>query len=866
MSLPDQARVVIVGGGVHGASLLYHLVEEGWTEAVLVEKAELTSGSTWHAAGQITRSVADYTTAAFHHYAIELYERLEAKTGQGISFHQPGGLRVAYDDLELDALKAQLGIGRYIGYPIELVGPDEAAEINPHYGYDGVLAAIWTEGEGHVDPSGVTMAFASAARAAGATISRRNRVLEINRRRGGEPQHVWEVVTEQGTIRCEHVVDAAGCYAAQVGGFSEIQVAQANVLHHYLVTEKLPEFAADPGWEMPVMRDNRTAGYIRQEQTAGLIGIYEQRGAQSIWDDGVPWDAENPLFPADYDKIAPWLAEAFQRVPLMADAGIKRVVHGAITHTIDGHMLLGPAPGARNYWLNTGSSIGLAWGPGAGRELARWIVHGETELSLRHYDPRRFGWALDGAAMEHIRLKSIEDYEWMFRVHAPGEERLDHRPVWASALHETLRAKRAMHGQAYAWEQPKWFVPADRTLSDAHGWRRPDWYDAVSDECRAVRERVGIMDLSAFSKFMVHGPDAYDYLNHLTTGIVPRTHGRIALNYLLTPTGRIETEATITCLDDNLYYVVTGPVSHRRDLDWLEQHRTGNPAGRRFDVSVVDQTIETGTLVVAGPNSRELLARCTGDRAFMERVFLHEAPVEGPPNDMSNDGFPFLTARQINMKGIPVRAMRVGFTGSLGWELHVPMQDLAMVYERLVTAAQPFDDDPDLGLVDFGSHALNSLRMEKAYLTRFELTHDIGPYQAGVGRWVRPEHPAKADFIGRDALDRPPTGADWRLVYLRVDVEPYRRPAPEAEADRPHQQRTADCIGGEGLFLGDRPVGLTTSGGYGFTVDQSLAFGYVTEEAAAPGTELGVLILGEMRRATVLDRPAFDPDNEQLRN
>ena len=588
----ERARVVIIGGGVHGASLLYHLAKEGWTDTVLVEKAELTSGSTWHAAGQITRSVGDYTTAAFHHYAIELYEGLEAETGQGISFHQPGGLRLAFDEWEMDALRTHLGAGRYLGYPIELIGPDEAAEINPFYDMSGVLGAIWTEGEGHVDPSGVTMAFANFARAAGAEVSRRNRVLEVN----PAPDDEWEVVTEKGTIICEHVVDAAGCYALQVGEMSGLSVPQANVLHHYLVTEEVPEFV-ERGIEMPVMRDNKVAGYIRQEQTAGLIGIYEVEGAESIWDDGVPWEAENPLFPADYDKIAPWLEEAFNRVPVLGEVGIKRVIHGAITHTTDGHMLLGPAPGRKNYWINTGSSIGLAWGPGAGRELARWMVHGSTELSLRHYDPRRFGWADFG----FVRPKAVEDYEWMFRVHPPGEERLAQRPVWTSGVYERMVEKRAMHGQAYGWEQPKWFVPEDQPLEDAYGWRRPEWYGPVREECRAVRERVGVLDMTAFTKFEVTGPDARDFLNHMTTGIVPKTLGRIGLNYVLTEQGRVETEVTITRISEDVFYLISGPMGQIRDLDWFVHHSDG------FDVTITDRTTEIGTLAVAGPNARPLL-------------------------------------------------------------------------------------------------------------------------------------------------------------------------------------------------------------------------------------------------------------------
>ncbi len=811
----DRASVVIIGGGVHGVSLLYHLAKEGVTDTVLVEKAELTSGSTWHAAGQITRSVADYTTAAFHHYAIELYEGLEEDTGQGISFHQPGGLRLAFTDLEVDQLKTHLGVGRYLGYPIELISGAEAQKINPFYDMTGVLGAIWTEGEGHVDPSGVTMAFANSARQAGAEIVRRNRVLEVNARLNGE----WQVVTEKGTITCEHVVDAAGCYAHQVGGFSGISVPQANVLHHYLVTEEVPEFV-ERGIEMPVMRDNKVAGYIRQEQSAGLIGIYEHRGAESIWDDGVPWEAENPLFPADYDKIAPWLEEAFARVSVLGEVGIKSVIHGAITHTTDGHMLLGPAPGLRNYWLNTGSSIGLAWGPGAGRELARWIVHGTTELSLRHYDPRRFGWA------DHsfVRPKAVEDYEWMFRVHPPGEERLANRPVWTSGVFEKLVEKRAMHGQAYGWEQPKWFVPADQPLEDAYGWKRPDWYPVVREECRAVRERVGIMDLSAFTKFDVSGPDARDYLNHLTTGIVPKTLGRIALNYVLTEQGRVETEVTISRLSDDVFYVISGPMGHVRDLDWFRQHTQRLDGSGSFDITITDRTREFGTLVIAGPNARSLLG------ALVDV-------------DVDNDAFPFLTAQTIRIDGVEVRVLRVGFTGSRGWELHIPMDRMGELYDRLFAVS----DAHELGLTDFGSHALNSLRMEKAYLTRFELTHDIGPRHAGVDRWVRPQ---KGEFIGRDSLDQPSTGADWRLVYLEVKV-------PDVEG-------AADCLGGEAVLHNGKPVGLTTSGGYGFTVDKSLAFAYVDESASANGTELSVLILGIERPAVVLADPAFDPANEQL--
>ncbi len=808
--MSDRARVVVIGGGIHGAALLYHLAKEGWTDCVLLEKAELTSGSTWHAAGQITNSVGDYTTAAFHQYAIETYETIEEETGQAVSFHQPGGLRVAYDLHELDALKAQLGIGAYLGYDIELVSPERVLELNPNYNIDGVLAAIWTPNEGHVDPTGATMAFIAGAKAMGASVVRHNRVTDIKR----APDDEWEIVTEKGSYFCEHVVDAAGCYADQVAQMVGLRVPQANVLHHYLVTDPVPEFDGQP--EMPVMRDNKVAGYIRQEQEAALIGIYEKENAITVpeWADGVPWEAENPLFDADYDLLAPWLEETFNRMPILAELGIRRVVRGAITHTTDANMLLGPAPGLRNYWLNTGSSIGLAWGPGAGRELARWMVHGEVEYNIRHYDPRRFGW-MD---MDYAEAKSIEDYEWMFRPHVPDEERYAYRPVRTSPFYERMIEHRAIHTQAFGWEQPKWFVPESMPLEDAFGHRRVEWFDAVAEEHKAVRERVGLMDLTAFAKYEISGPDAESFLNRMITNNIPKTIGRMSLGYVLSPTGRIETEVTTTKLADGHYYMVSGPMGEQRDFDWFDQHRTADEG-----VTVSNVTTDRATLVIAGPHARDLLSKCTDD-------------------DVSNDGFKWLTGRTITVCDVELLALRVGFSGALGWELHGPIDQMLAVYDGLWEAGQEF------GVADFGSHALNSLRMEKAYLTRFELTHDIGPKQAGVDFFVKDTK----EYIGSDQVDRVPSGNDWRLVYLDVDN------AGMADG-------VADCHGGEGVFAGDQAVGLTTSGGYGFTVGKSLAFAYVGPEHAAPGTELSVLILNQSVKATVLDGPVYDPENNDLR-
>lgn len=449
-------------------------------------------------------------------------------------------------------------------------------------------------------------------------------------------------------------------------------------------------------------------------------------------------------------------------------------------------------------------------------------MHGTTELSLRHYDPRRFGWATP----DYIKNKAIEDYEWMFRVHPPGHERHASRPVWASSLHDTLVNKRAMHGMAYGWEQPKWFVPDDQPLEDKDGWRRPGWYGAARAESNAIRNAVGVMDLSAFSKYEFAGSDAGAFADYLCTGNVPRP-GRVSLNYVLTPQGRIETEVTLSCLEDDLLYVISGPMGQQRDLDYFNQNTVG-PDGTPFDVSITDVTRDRGVLVVAGPNARELLTRASG-------------------MDMSNEAFKFLSVQNITIAGHEMRALRVGFTGSRGWELHAPMDALPDIYNELWAASAGRDGESDLGLADIGSHALNSLRMEKAYLTRFELTHDIGPLQAGVGRWVKPD---KGPFIGRDALGDEPVGEDWKLAYIQVDVED----APGA----------ADCIGGEAVYRDGTPTGLVTSGGYGFTIEMSLAFAYIKAADAEPGTALTINILNEHVPATVLDGPAWDPTNENL--
>ena len=815
MAIPGSAQVVIVGGGICGASLLYHLAHEGWNDTLLIEKAELTSGSTWHAAGQITHSVSSYTLANFRKYGCELYASLESESGVSTSWHQSGSLRVAYEPIEVDWLRSQLGVADYVGNRMEWVDREFVAEQHPFYVVDEIIGAVWTPDDGHVDPSGATNAMIAVARGKGARISRRNRVLAINRRPDGQ----FDVATEEGTVRAEHVVNAAGCYAHQVAAMVGLSVPMANALHSYLITDVVPEFS-DLGRELPVMRDDYISGYVRQEQQSGLIGIYEQRNAESAWHDGPAWSLENPLFPADYDRIGFWLARAFERVPILEPLGIKQVVRGAIAHTPDGEPLLGPS-GIPNYWMMAGVQVGIADGPGLGRELARWMVHGETELSVRAYDARRFGFVAPDDSMRYGRIKGTEDYEYRHQTPVPGLEHPAARPYRTTPLYERLSDKGAVFTQVYGWERPKWYpTVAGLAQRDVVAFRHTDWFDVVAQECRAVRERVGILDSTAFAKFDLVGPQAAAVLDQLTTNTLPAV-GRISLSYFLTPTGRIEGEATITRLADDHFYLVSAAVGEQKDREYFETHW---PAGAGAELRV--RSNDLGVVAIAGPAARRLLSRCTD-------------------HDLYNQKFPWLSAADITVAGVDVRALRVGFVGELGWELHAPTDDLGTLYDALWEAGQ------DLGVANVGNHALDSLRMEKQYMISRDLTHDVGPDEAGLQRFVKVD---KGAFVGRDALlerrEQVMSGRQpylWQLAYLAIDSD------------------DADVHSGDGVYAGGEPVGLITTGSYGHHVDQGLGFAYLAPSRAVAGTELEVRVVGELRPARVLDKPIYDPTSARLR-
>ncbi len=803
--MKESARVVIIGGGAMGVGLLYHLAHEGWTDTVLIDKGELTSGSTWHASGLIPNFIGSLNTAKVHEYGVQLYQRLEEETGISTGWHGCGAVRLARNDNEVDWFKYVKGVLDLVGVECHLVGPSEIVELHPLLNVDDVKLGFHTPNDGWTDPTGATNAMAVGARQLGAEIVRHNRVTDMNQLADGR----WEVITEKGRIVAEHVVNAAGHYGPQVGAMVGLDIPIVSVTHQYLVTEAIPEVAALTT-ELPVVRDPRASCYYRQEHDGLIIGPYEMAGSQPYGLDGIDWGLDFHLDPPALDRLEESLSLATQRIPAFADAGIKQVVNGPITHTPDAGYLMGPAPGLRNYWMCVGASIGITQGPGAGKYLAQWMVHGQTEINVREMDPRRFGPYAIGRYTEE---RAVDEYHEMYQVRMPGEYRDAGRPQKKTPIHDDLDKLGAQWQEVYGWERAQWFSPDGSP--EVYSFRRSSAFDQVGAECTAVREGVGISDLTAFSKYDVSGRDAAGLLERLGANRMPASDGGIRLTHMLTDLGGIESEMTITRMGPGRFYLNSAIVAQQHDLDWLTQHVAPGE-----DVTITDITDEYAILGLAGPRSRDVLAALT-----------HA--------DLSNDAFPWLTGQEIEVAGVPVRALRLSYVGELGWELHHPIERMPELYAALLEAGERHR------IAHFGSYAMNAMRIEKAYKAwGAELTTEITPIEADIGRFVD----YSKDFKGKEAtLARQEAELQWVLVYAEVDAD------------------DADCRGNEPVYAGDRMIGITTSGTWGHTVGKSLAFAYVAPELAAPGSTFEIDILTKRRAATVLAEAAFDPKNERPR-
>jgi dimethylglycine dehydrogenase len=643
------------------------------------------------------------------------------------------------------------------------------------------------------------MAMATGARQKGVKIIRHCRATNITQQPSGD----WKVETEKGTIICEHVVNAGGTYARQMGEWSGLQLPMTSMTHHYFVTEPVPEFEG-LDTELPVIRDDKkVSGYIRMEQKRGLIGIYEKENPNSVWHDHCPWDYENWLFDADYDRVMPYLEESMNRMPIFANLGIQREVHGAISHPPDGNPLIGPAPGVRNYWCCCGTQIGIGWGPGLTRELARWMVHGAANISMRDYDPRRFG---SYATKEWQVVKAEEDYCLRHEIPFPHLNRLAGRPIKPSALYGLLKSKGAVHEEVYGFERPRFFAKGI-AQEDHYSFNRSPVDAMVAAEVKAVREGVGIMDVTAFTKVLIEGPDAYALLDRLTANRMPQQVGSITLTHMLNRAGRIELETTIVRIGEDQFYLVCAAFFEQRLLDHLAHQRHDE------DVTITALSDEWSALSLNGPQSRNVLAACTD-------------------TDLSNAAFRWLSAQQITVAGHEIWALRMSYAGELGWEFHMPATACLDVYNALWAAGEAY------GIADYGSFAMNAMRMEKAFKGAGELTNEVTLAEANVLRFARMD---KA-YLGRDKTLN--TALPWVCAYLEIEPDGH-----------------ADGHGGEAVLHNGRVVGSTASVAYGPTVGKILAFAYVKPEAAEPGTALEVIIHGSPRAARVLAAPAYDPNS-----
>jgi dimethylglycine dehydrogenase len=800
-----QARVVVIGGGVMGVSLLYHLTRLGWRDVALVEKNELTAGSTWHAAGLCTHFAHNLTIMHMRAHSVRLYAgELERDTGQPVSFHQTGALRVTRSRDRLDEFAHVRGLGRYAGFDFDILDPRELEEIYPLVDTEGLLGAIHEPLDGHVDPSQATHAMAAGARQGGAAIYRQTTVTGIESTGSRE----WRVCTSGGDIVCEHVVNAAGTWAFEIGAMMGLELPVVPILHQYLVTGRIEAYA-QLDRELPIIRDPEESWYVRQERDGAIIGPYERDGRP--WSvDAVPPQFGMELLPPDLDRVEAIVEAAMRRIPALGDAGIKTIVNGPITFTPDANPLIGPAFGIDNAWLLTGSSMGVMEGGGAGKFLAEWIADGAPPMDALALDPRRFG----GWADRAYRVdKAVECFGKQFAVHYPFEERPAGRPRRTTPIHDNLRCAGAEFGFAYGWERPNWFGGAGET--PALTFRRPGWFEAVARECRAVAECAGLADMSVFAKFEVRGAEARTFMETLGANRSPSADGRIGLTHALTRTGGVASEFTVTRLREDHYYLTSAAAAERHDEDLLRRH------GRKLGGVTIDNVTEQrGVLSVMGPRSRDIIASL-GD------------------GDLSNAGFPWLAARSLTVAGVSVLALRVSYVGELGYELHHAIGNQKALYDALIEAGSAH------GLVHFGAYAMNAMRLEKGYRAwGLDLSTERTPLEAGLGHLVRTQG---RRFTGADALAAAPSARQLTMVLLGFE-----------DAD-------ADPFALHSVYRRGAPCGLVTSAAFGHRIGRPLALAYVEPSALASADALEVGILDRLHAATVLAEAPYDPANARLR-
>ena len=810
--LPSSARVVIIGGGVVGASALYHLAKAGWRDCVLLEKNELTAGSTWHAAGNVPTFSSSWSIMNMQRYSAELYRQLGEEVDYPMNYHVTGSVRLGHSAERLQEFQRVKSMGRHQGMDLEVMTPEELRAVYPFLETHDLSGGLYDPYDGDIDPAQLTQALAKGARMEGAHIERFCPVTGA-RREGGE----WVLETPKGEIRCEYVVNAAGYYAQQVGRLFGREVPMMVMSHQYLLFDTIPEletWSRDAGHKLPLLRDVDSSYYLRQEKYGLNLGPYEGN-CKAHWvtpDDPFPEDFSFQLYPDDLDRLEWHIGDAMARVPLLEQANLTRVINGPIPYTPDGNPLIGPMPGVPNAFEACVFTFGICQGGGAGKVLAEWITEGATEWDMWSCDPRRFTGFED---QDYCIAKGMEVYGHEYAMHFPHHFWPEGRDKKHGPLHDRIKGAGAVFGAWNGWERAAWFArPGDDTSEEgSQTWRRDGpWAEAVAEECAAVRDAAGILDLPGFSRFRLSGAGAADWLARQITGRVPKV-GRVGLGYFADDKGRIVTEMSLARLAEDEFWLITAATAQLHDQDWLRDRL-------KPGLELIDETDDWSCLIVTGPRSREILAPLT------------EA-------DLSR---PWLSVQETRLGGADVRLMRVSFAGELGWEIHARFDDMPAIHDAVMQAGAP------LGLRPFGMFALDSLRIEKGYRGwKQDLSTDYTILEAGLGRFV---DFGKADFRGKAALQpQAEQGLAKRFVTLKIEA---------AEFDPPYMAS---------LIHDGQVVGELTSSGWGHRVGACLGLGMVRADLAEPGTELQVTGYGQTSPAMVLpDEPAWDPDNSRLRS
>lgn len=807
--LPSQAQVVIIGGGVGGCSIAYHLTLMGWKDVVILERHELTSGSTWHSAGLVGQMRSDANLTRMMHYSTDLYRRLKDETGHDPAWREVGGLRLASSAERMEEIKRLVGMAGSFGVPMELVSPKEAQDMFPLMSIDGVVGAAYTPNDGVIDPTGLTNALATGAKSRGARIFQETSVEKINLKNG----RVSEVVTDKGTIKTEIVVNAAGQWGGEVGKMVGLKLPVVPMAHLYAITKPLEGV----GHDIPTLRDPDLLVYWREEVGGFTTGGYE-RDPAPFGLKGIPRDFKYQLLPPDWERFGPLMENSIKRVPILEKAEIRQLLNGPEGFTPDGEFLLGPTA-VKGFWVACAfCAHGLAGAGGIGKVMAEWIVEGHPEWDMWRLDVRRFGSNYN--SQDYTVARTLETYTQYYDIHFPGEERLSRRGLRLSPTYYRLRDLGCHFGEKTGWERPNWFKPYEEKAAHGHepkGWARHSWSRAIGYEHIQTRENAGLFDETSFNKFEVRGPGALKFLNYVCANDIDQPIGTVIYTQCLNKRGGIECDFTVTRTAEDRFFIVTGTAFGQHDLSWLSLNMPEDGS-----VSLEDVSSSYACLGLWGPKARTILEKVTTD-------------------DVSNQGFPYMTAKRITVGDVPVLASRVTYVGELGWEFYCPMEYGLRLWDTLWEAGQPE------GMVAAGYKAIDSLRLEKGY--RYwsgEISPDYTPFEAGLGFAVKLD---KGDFIGREALAKQKeAGTKQKLCCIAIS-----------------DSRTI-ALGKEPIRSGDKIISWVTSGGYGYSVGVSMAYAYLPIEYAKPGTTLSIEFFGTQVDAEVVKSPLWDPKGERIKS